>query len=123
MKHIGITSLLIVFILIIAGCTTSPVCVTSSVTPMSGKTVTQNLGKCEGKDTAYSVLGLFMLGRPDLDLAIKDALSQKGGDTLVNVRCYETLNYFLLFSINTVTVEGEAVKFSADEVPARGRGK
>lgn len=123
MKHIGITSLLIVLILIIAGCTTSPVCVTSSVTPMSGKTITQNLGKCEGKDAAYSVLGLFMLGRPDLDLAIKDALSQKGGDTLVNVRCYETLNYFLLFSINTVTVEGEAVKFSADEVPARGRGK
>lgn len=123
MKHIGITSLLIVLILIIAGCTTSPVCVTSSVTPMSGKTITQNLGKCEGKDAAYSVLGLFMLGRPDLDLAIKDALSQKGGDTLVNVRCYETLNYFLLFSINTVTVEGEAVKFSADEVPARGREK
>jgi len=123
MKHIKLSAAVVLTAAIITGCSTAPVCITSSVTPMNGKIITENLGKCEGKDSAYSFLGLFMIGRPDLDLAIKDALSRKGGDTLVNVRCYESLNYYLLFSINTVTVEGEAVKFTADEVSGRGKGK
>lgn len=123
MKHIRISFLLISVILIIAGCSTSPVCVTSSVTPLSGKTVAENLGKCSGSDTAYSFLGLFMFGRPDLDHAIREALSEKKGDTLINVRCYETTRYFLLFGTNTVVVEGEAVKFGSDETPVKGRGR
>lgn len=123
MKHVKLSIILTVLILSIAGCSTSPVCVTSSVTPMSGKTVSENMGRCEGSDTAWSFLGLFMIGRPDLDVAIKDALARSGGDTLVNVRCYETSRYFFLFSLTTVTVEGEAVKFSPDEVPVKGRVK
>jgi len=123
MKHIKIIFLMAVLTITITGCSTSPVCVTSSVTPMSGKTVAENLGKCSGSDTAYSFLGLFMFGRPDLDIAIKEALVEKKGDTLINVRCYETTRYFLLFGTNTVVVEGEAVKFGTDEVPVKGKGR
>lgn len=123
MKHIRIVTLLAVLAITITGCSTSPVCVTSSVTPMSGKTVAENLGKCRGNDTAYSFLGLFMFGRPDLDIAIREALAEKKGDTLINVRCYETTRYFLLFGTNTVVVEGEAVKFGTDEAPAKGKGR
>lgn len=95
-------------------CTTSPICVTSSVTPLEGKQIGQNLGKAEGADTAFSVLGLYMIGRPDLDLAIKSAVQSRGGDTLINVSCYETYVWFLLGSMTTVKVEGEAVKFTAE---------
>lgn len=123
MKHIRIITLLALLAITITGCSTSPVCITSSVTPMSGKTVVENLGKCSGSDTAYSFLGLFMFGRPDLDHAIRGALSEKKGDTLINVRCYETTRYFLLFGTNTVVVEGEAVKFGSDETPVKGRGR
>ncbi len=123
MKYIKIIVFLAVLTITITGCSTSPVCVTSSVTPVNGKTVAENLGKCSGSDTAYSFLGLFMFGRPDLDIAIKEALVEKKGDTLINVRCYETTRYFLLFGTNTVIVEGEAVKFGSDETPVKGRGR
>jgi hypothetical protein len=123
MKHIKIIFLMAVVTIIITGCSTSPVCVTSSVTPMSGKTVAENLGKCSGSDTAFSFLGLFMFGRPDLDIAIREALDDKKGDPLINVRCYETTRYFLLFGTNTVIVEGDAVKFGAVEIPVKGKGR
>ena len=97
-------------------CSTVPVCVTSSITPMQGKSISENLGKTEGTDTAFSILGLYMIGRPDLDASIKNALSVRGGDTLINVNCYETWAWFLLFSTTTVKVEGEAVKFAAPEI-------
>lgn len=123
MNNIKMIVLLVTSAALLTGCSTSPVCVTSSVTPMYGKTVSENLGKIEGSDTAYSFLGLFMFGRPDLDLAIKEAVEQKKADTLINVRCYETSRYFLLFGTTTVTVEGEAVKFGADESESKGSDK
>ena len=103
-------------------CSTAPICATSSVTPLQGKTVAENLGKTAGSDSAFSILGLYMVGRPDLDTAIGRAVAAKGGDTLINVRCYETSSYFLFFSITKVTVEGEAVKFAAESA-AKGKTK
>ena len=95
-----------------AGCSTTPVCLTSAITPLDGKTIDVNLGKTKGSDTAYSVLGLFMIGRPDIGTAVNDALNSSGGDTLINVHCYESYYYFILFSANTVVVQGDAVKLS-----------
>jgi len=110
-------------ILIFNSCSTSPISYTSSVTPMEGKRVVEYLGKTEGKDSAYSILGLYMIGRPDLDLALKSAIEKKGGDTLINVSCYETYGWFILFSRTTVSVEGEAVKFVPDPVNTKGQRK
>jgi len=120
MKKIVFTNL-IAAVLVLSACSTSPICVTSSVTPMQGKVIRENLGKTRGSDTAVSILGLYMIGRPDLDLAIKDALALKGGDTLINVSCYETFGWFLLFSTTTVNVEGEAVKFTVEESDLKGK--
>ncbi len=115
---------LLVFLVLamIVGCTTSPICVTSSVTPLQGKKI-ENLGKSVGEDTAYSFLGLFMIGRPELDLAIKNAIEKKGGDTIINVKCYETSNYFLLFSKTTVTIEGDVVRLLPEDGQSKGKGK
>ncbi|MGL4368424.1 MAG: hypothetical protein ACRCUT_01935 [Spirochaetota bacterium] len=107
---------------LLSSCTTAPICATSSVIPLQGKSVEENMGKTSGTDSAYSILGLYMIGRPDIDTAIDNALRKKGGDTLINVRCYQTDSYFFLFSITKVTVEGEAVKF-ASEAPAKGKTK
>jgi hypothetical protein len=101
-------------VLLFGSCSTTPISYTSSVTPMEGKRVTEYLGKSTGKDSAYSILGLYMIGRPDLDLALKSAIEKKGGDTLINVSCYETYAWFIFFSRTTVSVEGEAVKFIPD---------
>jgi len=54
-----------------------------------------------------------MIDKPDIDEAIKEALKNKEGSTaLINVKCYETTKWFILFTINSVTVEGEAVILS-----------
>jgi hypothetical protein len=114
MKRIIILCAITAFALIQA-CSTTPICAVSSVVPLEGKTVAENLGKTRGTDSAVSVLGLYMIGRPDIDSAVKDAVKDKNADTLINVRCYEKSSYFVLFSITTVIVEGEAVTFTQEK--------
>ena len=118
---------LVMFIALVAvvgsSCSTSPISYTSSVTPMEGKVIVENLGKTQGDDSAYSILGIYMIGRPDLDLALRSAIEKKGGDTLINVSCYETYSWFLFFSKSTVLVEGEAVKFIPDNVNDKNKGQ
>lgn len=123
MKRVIVYLAVITAALILNGCVTSPVCVTSSLTPLQGKTVTENLGPCTGSDTAWSILGIYMIGRPDINLAILEALDSKKGDTMINVRCYETYGYFVLFGTTTVTVEGDAVKFAEPAVAEDKKGK
>lgn len=100
--------------LLFASCSTTPICVTSSVTPIQNKLITENLGKTSGTDSALSILGIYMIGRPDIDTALERAKLSKNADTLINVRCYETYGYYLLFSISTVRIEGDAVKLADD---------
>jgi hypothetical protein len=109
---------------LLSACITSPICATSSVTPMQNKVITENLGPVSGEDSTYSVLGIYMISRPDIDKAIASALKSKDADTLINVRCYETTSYFVLFSKSTIRVEGEAVKTSIDiKEPVKGKTK
>jgi len=101
---------------------TAPISYTSSITPMEGKRIVEYLGNTQGKDSAYSILGIYMIGRPDLDLALRSAIEKKSGDTLINVSCYETYSWYIFFSRTTVTVEGEAVRFVPDNTD-RGKGQ
>jgi hypothetical protein len=97
--------------LIFISCSTAPICIAPSNMPLQDKSVSENLGKTAGKDSAYSILGLYMIGHPDIEAAMKEAIEAKKGDALINIRCYETSGYFFFFSVNTVRVEGEAIKF------------
>lgn len=93
-------------------CITSPVCVTASTTPVYGKMNVEKLGKTSGSSRTWSILGLWMVGRPDIGMAIDEALRAKNATALTDVRCYETWCWFLIFSTTTVYVEGEAVRIS-----------
>lgn len=107
----------ILFIILIAAlitftsCTTIPIGVTSSTTPLNNKTISSNLGRTEGTDSTWSLFGLWMFGKPDIDAAIKEAVQKKEGDALINVSCYEHTTWYILFSINKVRIVGDAVKF------------
>jgi hypothetical protein len=103
-----------IMVLFLSACITTPVSVTSSTTPVHDKKVTVNYGPVQGSHRAWSVFGLWMIGRPDIDKAIQNALQQKGGDALINVTCYEKTAWFLFVSMHTVVVEGEAVSFNKD---------
>ncbi len=105
--------ILLAALLLPCGCITSPVAVTSSTTPVHDKKIIMNYGPVQGTHRVWSVFGLWMVGRPDIDLAIQDALKKKGGDALINVSCYQKTSWFLFVSENKVVVEGEAVSFDA----------
>jgi hypothetical protein len=102
---------LMVALLMQSACITSPVTLTSSTTPVHDKKIIMNYGPVQGSHRVWSVFGLWMVGRPDIDLAIQDALKQKGGDALINVSCYQKTSWFFFVSMHKVVVEGEAVSF------------
>ena len=92
--------------------TTRPVCLTSSNTPLYNKKISENKGKVKGSSNmTFSILGLWMIGKPDIQNAINEALQKKEADALINIKCYEDNYYLILLGLTRVTVEGEAVKF------------
>ncbi|MCX7679170.1 MAG: hypothetical protein N2316_08110 [Spirochaetes bacterium] len=91
-------------------CVTTPLCISPSTIPIHGKMNLEKLGKTSGSSHAWSIFGLWMIGRPDMKIAIDEALRTKNAMALIDITCYETWRYFLLFSITTVYVEGEAVR-------------
>lgn len=104
-------SLVIMLVIIISpmSCITTPVGMTTSSSYIGDRAIAQNLGKAHGVHTTWSLFGVCMFGTPDIDSAVQEALHQKGGDVLINVRCYEEFRWYLLFGINRVIVEGDAV--------------
>ena len=113
-----------VFLSTFSSCITSPVAITSSLTPIQNKPIVENMGKTSGSDRAWSVLGIWMIGRPDLDVAIEEAKKAKNADTLINVRCYETYVYYFFVSTSTVRVEGDAVRLGEELQPdVKGKTK
>ncbi len=115
-KRIIYFTLIIITVISLNSCITTPVCLTPSNTPLVNREVEANLGPVSGSSgvwsfNGFSILGLWMFGRPDIESAVQNAIAEKEGDALINVRCYETFRYFILFSLSSVTVEGEAVRF------------
>ncbi|MBN1495159.1 MAG: hypothetical protein JXA07_00220 [Spirochaetes bacterium] len=124
MKNRSVCSLsLIVFtILLNTQCITTPVGLTSSSTPVQEKKIIENYGPVQGSDRVWSVFGLWMIGRPDIDRAIQDALKQKGGDALINVTCYEKSAWFFFVSSHRVIVQGEAIRFEKGSGDSNSEG-
>jgi len=106
-------SAIILLSILLSGCVT-PMGMTSSTTPVQGREM-ENLGRAEGSDKTMSVFGIWSVGRPDIDKAIKMAVDSKGGDALINVSWYDRTYYFIVFSINEVIVCGDVVKFTNEK--------
>ncbi len=120
-KRVAFISLMMALLMQWA-CITSPVTLTSSSTPVHDKKINMNYGPVQGSHRVWSVFGLWMVGRPDIDLAIQDALKQKGGDALINVSCYQKTSWFFFVSMHKVVVEGEAVSFDKG-APDKDKGR
>ena len=99
----------------------TPLGLTASSTPLVNREIVENLGPSEGRDGSVAVLGLYSIGRPDIDSAIEDALKRKGGQALINVRLYERNLYLLLFTYTEVIVKGDVVRLSGFKREVKGR--
>jgi flavin-binding protein dodecin len=109
-------ALIIAGTLLLQSCVTS-MGMTSASTPVDGKEM-ELLGKAEGRSPrVFTILSVYQFGRPDFDAAISDAVRQREGDALINVRWYEVTSYFVVVTTHHLVVTGDVVKFK--EPPAR----
>ncbi|OHD67464.1 MAG: hypothetical protein A2W19_03290 [Spirochaetes bacterium RBG_16_49_21] len=115
-------SIVMIAAIVQISCMTTPITVTASTTPVQDKKISADHGRVQGSHRAWAVLGLWMVGRPDIDKAIQDALKQKGGDALINVTCYERTSWFFFVSSHQVVVEGNAVSLEKEN-PDAGKDK
>ena len=116
MKKFKILSgLIILTVLLVYSCSTIPVGISPSTTPLHNKVISTNMGTVEGEHRTYSIFCIWMIDKPDIDLAIANALGKKNGDALINVRCYKNDTWLLFIGLHSVTVVGEAVKLKEEE--------
>lgn len=90
--------------------------------PLAGKTISENLGQTEGSDLTFRFLW-YMIGMPDFDSAMKRAKDNKKADAVINADVKETRYSFILFSVDSINVKGEAVKFAQSESKDKAKGK
>ena len=101
---------LLAVIALLSGCAYAPAGFAPSIEPM-GKADYQKSGHVSGKQTYLAIFGIFPLGRPDYNAAIRDALKdQPSGSTLVNVSAYNRLMFLYVVTVNTLTVEGDVAR-------------
>ncbi|MCU0846073.1 MAG: hypothetical protein MUC76_14245 [Spirochaetes bacterium] len=101
--------------LLFSSCVSTPVPMLKSTVPVGETTKYENLGLSSGSSSTWSFLGLWMRGRPDVDSAFDEAIRKKRGDAMVEVTCRERTLWFVLFSVTTVSVRGEVIKFIPTE--------
>lgn len=76
------------------------------------------LGRVEGQSRAHYILGYGPVGDDSLKAAVADALSQKGGDTLINITIDRSVTKFppMIGGIYTAVdtrISGTAIRFIA----------
>ena len=111
--RLKISIIINIIIISIASCSTIEY-KADSTTPLNDRAYAE-LAMTSGTNSKWSLFGLWMFGRPDIDNAIQNALAKNGGDALINVTSHQERMWFLLFSIDTLTIEGKAIKFYTEE--------
>ncbi len=75
------------------------------------------LGRVEGRSRAQYIMGYGPLGDDSLKAAVADALSQKGGDSLINITVDRSITKFppmvggLYMAVDT-HISGTAIRFT-----------
>lgn len=102
--------LIVLLALFVSGCVYSPAGLSSSIEPLRDKNY-KTIKYVTGKQSAINLLCLFPLSKPDYNVAIREALKgEQEGSSLINVRTYYRSLFLLLFSVNTLIVEGEVIR-------------
>lgn len=121
MKYITGIIIIAIMLLTASSCTTFHKSGLSSE-PMEGKKITENHGKVKGSRSVFKLL-FYMTGSPDADSVINKAVKSRNADGLINMEMKETVYPFILFSIATLNIEGEAVSFNNLNNESKMKGK
>ena len=107
-------SSLILYIIALAalsGCIT-PGGITASNVPIQEKKY-EVIGPSDGKSNySWALFGVWSFGKPDIAVAVQNAVNKKQGDAMINVQWYQQTYYFVFFSLHRVYVIGDVIKFT-----------
>lgn len=114
-KNVVFVALAVTAVLLCSSCASTPVPMLRSTVPIGEKIKYESLGPSWGFAWTFSIFGLWMWDRPNIDEAFDQAIKLHGGDAMINVTCRERTYWLILTSITTVSVEGEVIKFKRME--------
>lgn len=104
-----VSTLLLILIILISGCVYVPAGLSASIEPLRDKNY-KTIKAVQGKQTTISLFHMLPLAKPDYNVAIREALKgEPQGSSLINVRTYYRSIFLLLFSVNTLIVEGDVI--------------
>ena len=107
------TLYLLVFILpmlVLLGCSVMP----AGMAPAADDLANQEyevLGKASGSASHFSLFFFLPLGKADIDAAVRQAIAQRDGDNLINVRYWQRASWALIGAVITIEVEGDVIKY------------
>ena len=66
----------------------------------------------EAQSSSFHLLGLFPVTIPaDYDTAIEEAINNKGGDNLIDVRYWHEKQYWLVGTVDILHVKGKVIQY------------
>ena len=94
----------------------SPQGLAPSNIPLTGKKVTQKLGKSSATESKwmFSPLCLASYGHPDMHKAVKSMIEKKKGNAATGIHWHTTDYCMLLMRYRTLSVEGDVVQLEDD---------
>ena len=73
------------------------------------------LGEAEGQTSNFSLLWLVTVTpRADIDRAISEAISNKGGDDLIDVRWWIERKVYIIGTVTIIHVKGKVIKYTGE---------
>lgn len=94
-----------------AGCAHYPGGISASSTPLEGRKYSV-LGRTTATDSRISLLGILPVTPANTTRnAVDEAAMKAGGDALIDVTVESYYQYWILFSRDTIRVDGMAIRF------------
>lgn len=110
-----ITLILILLFIPLTGCLSSriyPAGIEPSVSQLKDKAY-EILGEAEGQASSFSLLWFITVTpRADIDRAISEAISEKGGDELIDVRWWTERKVYIVGAVEIVHVKGKVIRYT-----------
>ncbi len=70
------------------------------------------VGEAESKISNFNLLwAVTVTDRPDFDRALREMVSEKGGDDIIEVRWWRERQHWVLGSINILRIKGKVIRY------------
>ncbi len=99
-------------------------CISSQIHPAgiepSAKKIQSNeyeiLGSGEGQSSSFNLFWLFpVTPRIDFEYAVNEAISEKGGDDLIDIRFWVEKTHWIVGTVKVLYIKGTVIRYKTEE--------